>query len=139
MIIQPDFNFVTTLRLAAELGANQSVKLLLNEVFKQNKRVYQECMMLDLPKLLDDELVERIYPFLERDHEEMMQIEEDMESMHHKEQAKNAQFCNFEDFIINPDLPPFASEKVSYHVMSNFIDYHNSEQELLCEVILKDP
>jgi len=33
--------------------------------------------MLDLPKLLDDELVERIYPFLERDHDEMMQIEQD--------------------------------------------------------------
>jgi len=39
-------------------------------------------MMLDLPKLLDDELVGRMYPFLERDHQEMMQLEEDMEDMH---------------------------------------------------------
>lgn len=70
MIIQPDFNFVTTLRLAVELGANQSVKLLLKEIFKQNRRIYQEPIMLDLPKLLDAELIERIYPFLERDHDE---------------------------------------------------------------------
>jgi len=35
-MIQPDFNFVTTLRLAVELGANQSVKLLLKEIFNQN-------------------------------------------------------------------------------------------------------
>jgi len=83
--------------------------------------------MLDLPKLLDDELVERIYPFLERDHDEMMQIEQDQEAMHSQPNAQQVSFCNFEDFIINPDLPPFASEKVSYHVMSNFIDYHNTE------------
>lgn len=66
-------------------------------------------MMLDLPKLLDDELIERIYPFMERDHDEIMQIEEDQEEMHAQEESKNAQFCNFEDFIINPDLPPFSS------------------------------
>ena len=40
--------------------------------------------MLDLPKLLDDNLVERIYPFFERDHEEMMALQEDMEEMHSK-------------------------------------------------------
>lgn len=95
--------------------------------------------MLDLPKLLDDDLVERIYPFLERDYEEMQQIEDDMDDVHMVAEAQNAQFCNFEDFIINPDLPQFSSEQVSYHVMSNFIDYHNTEQELLCEVIMKDP
>ena len=76
-MIQPDFNFVTTLRLAVELGANQSVKLLLKEIFKQNNKSYTECLMLDLPKLLDKELLERIYPFLERDHDEYMQIVQD--------------------------------------------------------------
>lgn len=40
--------------------------------------------MLDLPKLLDDDLVERIYPFFERDHEEMMALEEEMEEMNSK-------------------------------------------------------
>lgn len=57
LIIQPDFNFVTTLRLAIELGANQSVKLLLNRIFKDNKRIYQEALMLDLPKLLESDLL----------------------------------------------------------------------------------
>lgn len=73
---------MTTLRLAAELGANQSVKMILHHIFNVNKREFQECMMLDLPKLLDDELVGRMYPFLERDHQEMMQLEEDLEDMH---------------------------------------------------------
>lgn len=81
-MIQPDFNFVTTLRLAVELGANQSVKLLLKEIFNKNQKVYQEPLMLDLPKLLDKDLLERIYPFLERDHDEYMQILEDQERLH---------------------------------------------------------
>lgn len=95
--------------------------------------------MLDLPKLLDDDLVERIYPFFERDHEEMIAIEEEMEEMNSKIDSVQSYYCNFEEFIVNPDLPQYASEQHSYHVMSNFIDYHNTEQELLCEVILKDP
>lgn len=139
LMIQADFNFVTTLRLAIELGANQSVKLLLNKIFELNRAAYKEILMLDLPKLLEDDLLERIYPFLERDHEEKSMIKDDQESMHTAAKANQAQFCNFEDFIINPDLPPFSKEQVSYHVMSDFIDYHNAEQELLCEVILKDP
>ena len=40
LIIQPDFNFVTTLRLAMELGANQSLKMLLKKVFEMNTRDY---------------------------------------------------------------------------------------------------
>lgn len=28
---------------------------------------------------------------------------------------------------------------MSYHVKSKFIDYHNTDQEIMCEVILKDP
>ena len=108
LIIQPDFNFVTTLRLAIELGANQTVKLLLKEIFRKNTREYQECIMLDLPKLLDCELIERIYPFLERDHEEFMQIVEDQEKLHSEPNRIQSSFCNFEDFITHPSLPPFS-------------------------------
>lgn len=110
LIIQPDFNFVTTLRLAAELGANQSVKLLLKEVFKKNKRTYQEAMMLDLPNILEHELIERIFPFLDRDHDEMMKIYDDQENMHSDPNREMTQFCNFEDFIMHPNLSPFSSE-----------------------------
>jgi len=127
LIIQPDFNFVTTLRLGVELQANQSVKLILKKIFDENKRVYQEAIMLDLPIVLDFELIERIFPFLERDHDEFMQIQDDQDNMHSKEETDKAQFCNFEDFILHPNLPPFASEPVNYHVMQSFIDYHNSE------------
>lgn len=74
LMIQPDFNFVTTIRLAMELGANSSVKLLLKEIFAINSKSYQEVLMLDLPKLLEKDYVERLYPFLERSHDELNQI-----------------------------------------------------------------
>ena len=38
--------------------------------------------MLDLPPILDHELIERIFPFLERDHDEFMQIQDDQENLH---------------------------------------------------------
>jgi hypothetical protein len=37
--------------------------------------------------------------------------------LHGAENPDKAQYCNFEDFILHPNLPPFASEEVSYHVM----------------------
>lgn len=83
--------------------------------------------MLDLPKLLDSELIERMYPFLERDHEEYMKIQENQENVHGDIEKLEAQFCNFEDFIVHPELPPFSKDKVQYHVMQDFIDYHNTE------------
>jgi hypothetical protein len=83
--------------------------------------------MLDLPTLLDAELIERIYPFLERDHHEYTQIVDDQENLHSDPNRVQAQFCNFEDFINNSELPPFSAERVNYHVMQNFIDYHNTE------------
>lgn len=79
--------------------------MLLQYLFHRNKREYVEVLMLDLPKLLDDDLVERIYPFFERDHEEMMALEEEMEDMNSKIDSVQSYFCNFEEFIVNPDLP----------------------------------
>jgi len=139
LVIQADFNFVTTLRLAVELGANQTVKLLLKHIFTLNRREYQEAIMLDLPKFLDQDLIERIYPFLERDHSEFLAIADDQEHIHAEPNRVQSAFCNFEDFISHPDLPTFSAEQVSYHVMKDFIDFHNYKQELLYEVILKDP
>lgn len=95
--------------------------------------------MLDLPVILKFELIERIFPFLERDHEETVQIKRDQEKMHTRESVGKAQYCNFEDFILHPQLPPFATEPINHHVKDSFIDYHNAEQELLCEVILRNP
>ena len=60
------------------------MKMLLQYLFEVNRKEYTEVLMLDLPKLLDDNLVERIYPFFERDHDEMMALEEEMEEMHSK-------------------------------------------------------
>jgi len=53
LMVQIDFNFVSSLRLAMELNSNQAVKLMLNNVFEINSIEYQEMMMLDFPKFLD--------------------------------------------------------------------------------------
>ena len=73
-MVQIDFNFVSSLRLAMELNSNQAVKLMLNNVFEINSIDYQEMMMLDFPKFLEQKNIKRIYPFLERDHEEYLRI-----------------------------------------------------------------
>lgn len=44
-----------------------------------------------------------------------------------------------EDFIIHPELPPFVSETVQYHIKDDFLDFHNSEIETINYVIDKDP
>jgi hypothetical protein len=75
--VQTDFNFVSSLRLAMELNSNQSVKIILQKVFEINSKAYQEMMMLDLPKMLQQTKIERIYPFLERDYEEFVLTQKD--------------------------------------------------------------
>jgi hypothetical protein len=48
MIVQIDFNFISTFRLALELNCNESIRLLLDKVFEINTKAYQEIIMLDL-------------------------------------------------------------------------------------------
>jgi len=75
LIISADFNFCTTVRMAMELNCNQSVKVILEKVFELNNIKYQELLMMDLPRFLQLPRIERLYDFLERDNEELVQIE----------------------------------------------------------------
>jgi hypothetical protein len=52
LVIQIDFNFMTTLRVGIELNSNQSIKILIRNIFVENTKDYQNLMMLDLPILL---------------------------------------------------------------------------------------
>lgn len=52
LLIQLDFNFCSSLRIAAELNSNQAVKQLLAKIFELNDVKYQEIFMLELPRLL---------------------------------------------------------------------------------------
>jgi len=110
LVVQIDFNFVSSLRLAMELNSNQSVKILLKKVFELNNKKYQEMMMLDLPKMLQQNRIERIFPFLERDYEEFLLTQKDQDDVYTSKIKKN-EFCNFEQFLSHPDLPPFGAEK----------------------------
>jgi len=75
LIISADFNFCTTVRIAMEQNCNQSVKVILEKVFELNNIKYQELLMMDLPRFLQLPRIERLYDFLERDNEELVQIE----------------------------------------------------------------
>lgn len=76
-IIQTDFTFCTTLRLGMEMNLNESVKLILNHIFKLNRKEYNDLVQLDLPKTLEFANISRIFPFLGRSHEEYMAILDD--------------------------------------------------------------
>jgi len=41
--------------------------------------------------------------------------------------------------LSHPQLPPFGSEEKSFHVKTNFVDFHNSAVEIVEEMIEKDP
>lgn len=75
LLIQLDFNFCSTLRIAGELNENQSVKVLLMKIFELNSIDYQDIFMLELPVMLKMPRIDRIYGFLHRDYAETKQIE----------------------------------------------------------------
>jgi len=77
---------------------------------------------------------------MERDHEEFLQIEKLLkESLAKGEKQLKHEYCNFEDFLNHPDLPPFARDRVSYHVMERCKDYHNKEKEVISNIVAHDP
>jgi hypothetical protein len=67
----------------------------LKKVFELNSKPYQEMMMLDLPKMLQQPKIERIFPFLERDYEEYLLTQKDQDEVYTSKIKKN-EFCNFE-------------------------------------------
>jgi len=77
MIIQNDFTFCTSLRLGMEMNQNESIKLILNHIFKLNRKAYNDLIQLDLPMILKYPKIERIFPFLGRSHKEYMDILDD--------------------------------------------------------------
>lgn len=75
LLIQLDFNFCSTIRIAGELNENQSVKVLLKKIFEINSIDYQDIFMLELPVMLKMPRIDRIYDFLHRDYAETKEIE----------------------------------------------------------------
>ena len=136
LLIQVDFNFCSSLRIAAELNANQSVKMLMFKIFDINDIKYQQIFMLELPRMLQLPRIERFYGFLTRDYEERQQNEEDSKQVQVNENKQiKARFLNFEDYLNHPHLPPFLAQRQSYHVKYRFDDFHNGEEETINEVV----
>ena len=139
LLIQCDFNYCTSLRIAMELNSNQSVKILLEEIFKQNDIKYQELLMVDLARFMQLPRLERLYDFLERDYDEMMAIEEKLRaSQASGSREYQPEFLNFEDFMNHPELPPYSDELIKYHVKERFNDFHDKKQEVVGEVLERE-
>lgn len=95
--------------------------------------------MLDLPVYLTHARIERFYDFLERDADEQAQIEVKLrESQADGEKEFKPEFCNFEDFLNHPDLPPFADTAVTYEVIEKFRDFHNRPGEVVQKVLARE-
>lgn len=70
LLIQMDFNFCSSLRIAAELNSNQAVKQILAKIFELNDVKYQDIFMMEIPRLLQLPRIERLYDFLTRNYYE---------------------------------------------------------------------
>lgn len=136
LLIQLDFNFCSSLRIAAELNSNQSVKQLLSRIFEINDIKYQEIFMLELPRLLQLPRIERLYGFLTRDYEERKANEEENAlAMASDDKVVIGKHLNFEDVINHPSLPQFLSKEKNYHIKYRFKDFHNDKREIVDELV----
>jgi hypothetical protein len=105
-----------------------------------NEIAYQDILMMELPRMLQLPRIERLYDFLERDFNEAKTIEkENQEALAHGEKQMKSKYLNFEDFLNHPNLPPFMSRQINYHMKERFNDHHNSEQEVISEIVEKNP
>jgi len=64
--------------------------------------------------------------------------QKDQDDVYTSKIQKN-EFCNFEQFLCHPDLPPFANQRKQYHIKESFADFHNAETEIIQEIVEKDP
>jgi len=76
---------------------------------------------------------------LHRDYAEAKEIEAENQKSFAGEKMMKSKYLNFEDFLNHPFLPPFLSSKVNYHAKESFDDFHNSEQEIIQEIVNKNP
>ena len=113
-----------------ELSNNQTVKILLMKVFEINSYVYKEMIMLDLPVMLKQPIIKRLYDFFERDEEEHQAIHESHSRAASQDVHRDyQQFCNLEDFIIHEELPQYSDKDKEYMHKYYFEDYHNRIEE----------
>ena len=56
--------------------------MLLKKIFEINSKDYKEIFMIELPILLKQNLIRRIFPFFERDHKETLSVENDLKNMY---------------------------------------------------------
>ena len=123
-----DFNFTSSLRIAAELNSNQAVKQILQKIFDLNDIKYQEIFMMEIPRLIQLPRIERLFPFLTRDYSEKRLNEaQEKEAAIRNSKVSTANFLNMEDVLMSSDLPMYLSKPVNYYLHHRFEDPHNEQ------------
>ena len=75
LLVNLDFNFSSIIRVAAEMGQQQTVKYILEKINDLNSIDYQDIFMIELSRQLQLPRLDRYYDFLHRDYEEAKEIE----------------------------------------------------------------
>ena len=75
LFVNLDFNFNSIIRVAAEIGQQQTVKYVLEKVNDLNSIEYQDIFMIELSRQLQLPRIDRFYDFLHRDYAEAKEIE----------------------------------------------------------------
>lgn len=127
-----DFNFTSSLRIAAELNSNQAVKQIMTKIFELNDIKYQEIFMMEIPRLLQLPRIERLFPFLTRDYAEMrINKEEEKVAAVSNSKISTGKFLNMENVLHSNKLPQFLSKPVNYHIQHRFEDHHEEDNEIV--------
>ena len=95
-MLSKDFHFKTQLIRSLEINAENSYKIIIESVFKVNRRAYTQLLENDLFKILTLENTHVIFDFFKFS---------DQEELEEMKRGKRNLFCNFEQSLIHDDLP----------------------------------
>lgn len=121
-MLSKDFHFKTQLIRSLEINAENSYKIIIESVFKVNRRAYTELLENDLFKILSKENIHDIFEFFKFS---------DQEELEEMKMGKRNVFCNFEQSLIHEDLPTVWDRSGLRLAMYKFRDPQNQEEEIV--------
>ena len=121
-MLSKDFHFKTQLIRSLEINAENSYNIIIESIFKVNKRSYVELLENDLIKILSKEFIHEIFEFF---------AFSDQEEIEEMKMGKRNVFCNFEQSLIHDDLPTVWDRNGLRLAMYKFRDPQNQKEEIV--------
>lgn len=122
LIVSRDFNFKSQIMRSLEINATQSYYLMLENIFKINKRKYAELLEHDLYKIMEKDDMQEIFEFFDISKYEFA-----------AEQSSNDKnlHCNFEFTLTHDHIPTIWNESGTTIPMNKFRDPQNQNEEIV--------